>query len=182
MQSQPLLSFWWVSCAYFCKTCNVCSVHIIHKIFYPTLFSVYKSILNIHPSPIFGSSPVYLFLSDLQLICLFDVTILISFESLYSSLFPLMLPPFSLSSLLSCVTDYSPNQSPWYQSCLFSKLSSTLLAGALFFIWYFSNYKIGTCFNKWNNARIGKVLESSVLNPNLIILLFLCSESFRLPP
>lgn len=130
--AQPATAIiWWMSCAYFCKTCNVCSVHIIYTIFYPTLFSVYKSLFNIYLSPIFESSPVYLFVSDLQ--CLpywwyrfnIGVSLLLSIPVDVNSFQPLFTSPLCywlLSRPFSLLA-----------SCLFSKLSSTLKAGALLF-------------------------------------------------
>lgn len=131
MHSRPLLSFWWVSCAYFCKTRNVCSVHIIYTIFYPTLLAAYKSLFNIHLSPTFESSPVYLFVSDLQ--CLsywwycFNiwVSLLLSVPFDVNSFQPLFTSPLCYWLLSRPVSLLA--------SCLFSKLSSTLKAGALLF-------------------------------------------------
>ena len=150
--AQPATAIiWWMSCAYFCKTCNVCSVHVIYTIFYTTLFSVYKSLFNIHLSPIFESSPVYFFVSDLQCLSYWwhcfniRVSLLFSIPFDVNSFQPLFTSPLCywlLSRLVSLLA-----------SCLFSKLSSTLKAGALI-IWYLSNHRTGTCFHKWNNARI----------------------------
>lgn len=131
MQSQPLLSFWWVSCAYFCKTCNVCSVHIIYTILYPTLFSVYKSLFNIHLSPIFEGPPVYLFVSGLQCLSYWCycfniwVSLLLSILFDVNSFQPLFTSPLCYWLLSRPVSLLA--------SCLFSKLSSTLKAGALLF-------------------------------------------------
>lgn len=128
MQSQPLLSFLWVSCAYFCKTFNVCSVHIIYTIFYPTLFSVYKSLFNIHLSHIWRFSCLP-FLSLTYNVCLIDVNCFNIWVSWLLSI------PFEVNSFQPLFTSslcYWLLSRPvsLLASCLFSKLSSTLKAGA----------------------------------------------------
>lgn len=112
-------------------------------IIYYIKFDIPPFFMFINPSWISTQAPylevlVYLFLSKPQLISLVDVTVWISCEYLYCSIFPLVLPSFISSSFPPCVTDskgllksLSPSQLP----CLSSKLSA-FLAGALYLIFF----------------------------------------------
>lgn len=125
-RAQPApATFWWISCAYFCKSSNVCTVHIIYKILYTVSFHMIAS-----PSWISTKAPylellLFALFSDLQLISLVDVAVATWSASLLLSISSMLLPLSPFASLLCSWWQQSPNQSP----CLCSELSSTWLAG-----------------------------------------------------